>query len=105
MSARIYKEISDEALVRHCLNGDKESMGILYQRNYSNVYFLVLSIIKDKSLAMDLTQDVFLKVFENLSSFRGNSRFSTWMYAIAGNHSMGFLRKRQETSLNELSSI
>lgn len=102
MHARNCREISDETLVTNCLNGNREFMGILYQRNYNNVYFLVLSIIKDKNMAMDLTQDIFLKVFETLNSFRGNSRFSTWLYAIARNHSLEFLRKQQKNKYERI---
>ena len=96
MSARNCRDMSDEKLVANYLNGNRGCIDILYRRNYNNVYFLVLSIVKDKQMAMDLTQDVFLKVFENLSSFKGNSRFSTWLYAIARNHSLEHFRKQKK---------
>ena len=95
MHARDFMDVSDETLVLNCQKGNKELMGVLYHRHYKNVFFLILSIIKDKENAMDLCQEIFLKVCEHLSSFRGDSKFSTWLYAITRNYCLEFLRKQQ----------
>lgn len=96
MNAGTNRDISDDTLVLNCLEGNQQDIGVLYQRYYKNIYFLTRSIVKNKENAMDLTHDVFLKLFENLSSFRGDSKFSTWLYAITRNYCVEFLRKKNK---------
>ncbi len=77
---------SDEQLIKEYLNGDNHSLGILYQRYYSKVYHKCLSFSRNPEDAFDLAQDVLMKAFSNVESFRGSSKFSTWLYSITSNH-------------------
>jgi RNA polymerase sigma-70 factor (ECF subfamily) len=56
----------------------------------------VLGIVQNETEAEDITQDVFIKVFENISSFKGDSKFSTWLYRIALNTAISDLRKQKK---------
>jgi len=56
--------------------------GILYIRYSSKVFEKCNSLLKDPMLAQEFVQDIFCKVFEKLSDFRGESNFSTWLYSI-----------------------
>ncbi|MEJ8547457.1 sigma-70 family RNA polymerase sigma factor [Brevibacillus borstelensis] len=64
----------------------------LMQEYGTRVLRLVTLIVKDRDLAEDITQDVFLKVYRNLSRFRGESSIHTWIYRIAVNECKGYLR-------------
>ena len=58
----------------------------LIEENYQKIFLLALKMLKNYEDAEDATQDIFLKVYENISSFRQESKFTTWVYRIALNH-------------------
>ena len=70
------------------------SLNELFQRHHTKVAAWCFRLTGDRESAADLAQDVFLKVFRNLESFRGNSKFSTWLYSIARNHCFNELKAR-----------
>tara|TARA_R110000868_G_scaffold123898_3_gene327808 strand:- start:13 stop:507 length:495 start_codon:yes stop_codon:yes gene_type:complete len=75
----------------------------LYQSNYSKVYRLCLGYMKgDAMLASELSQEVFIKVWENLYSFRQESAASTWIYRITVNTCLIHLRKKKEISISKV---
>jgi RNA polymerase sigma-70 factor (ECF subfamily) len=93
---------NDEQLVREYLNGDNDSLGILYNRYYSKVYHKCLSFSGNQDDAFDLAQDVLMKAFSNIESFKGSSKFSTWLFSITTNHCISAVSKsRIERSLDE----
>ncbi len=64
--------------------------------NYKNkVYNTVLGILQDEDEAEDVTQEVFIKIFESISGFKGGSKLSTWIYRIAVTQSLEYLRKKK----------
>ncbi len=87
--------ISDETLVRRCLEGEKQAFEILFERYRQPVFALTLRYAGDHDEADDLLQDVFLKVFERLHLFKFRSAFSTWLYRIAVNTSLDRRRWRK----------
>lgn len=70
-----------------------EKFGILYDRYSTQVYHKCLTFVKDSDKAKDLTHDIFLKVFINLSKFSFKSKFSTWLYSISYNFCVDYVRK------------
>ncbi|WP_136481352.1 RNA polymerase sigma factor [Cognatitamlana onchidii] len=66
---------------------------ILYDRYSTLVYNKCYGFSKDEDEAKDLTQDVFLKLFVKLSSFKGKSKFSTWLYAFTYNHCVNYVTR------------
>lgn len=76
--------------------GDEKAFEILVSENKDNVYRVALSVVKDPDDAEDVSQNVFLKVYMSIRSFRGDSELSTWMYRIAYNMSLDFLRKHKK---------
>jgi len=84
-----------KAVVR---DGDNHAYGVLYDRYVKRVYRKCMSFSKEESIAEDLVQEIFLKVHDKLSKFRGNSSFSTWLYAITYNHCVEHCRKRNKVS-------
>jgi RNA polymerase sigma factor (sigma-70 family) len=70
-------------------------VGEIFQRYQSRMTHWCLQFTKGSNQAVDLAQDVFLKAFEHLHTFRGESKVSTWLYAIARNHCLAFQRKQR----------
>lgn len=69
---------------------------ILYNRYAGKVYSKCLSLLKDEALAQDATQEIFTKIFVNLSRFGERAQFSTWVYSITYNYCIDYLRKRKK---------
>jgi len=86
--------LTDEAVIILIVQDAKTDLfGILYDRYASKVYRKCMGLVKDEATAQDLLQDIFTKLFFQLSKFQGRSKFSTWLYSITYNHCMEFLRK------------
>lgn len=86
MKNLLYSGFSDEQLIRDFLKGDNNCFGILYSRYYSKVYSRCYSFSRNSDDAFDMTQEILLKAICKVSSFGGNSKFSTWLYAITTNY-------------------
>jgi len=88
------KNISDENLVKAIVeNNDTLLFEILYDRYATLVFNKCYGFAKDEDEAKDLTQDVFLKLFVKLASFKGKSKFSTWLYAFTYNHCVNYVTR------------
>ena len=91
------KRTSDIELIRKYLSTQRdEYFRMLYRRYSTKVYSKCLSLLKEEALANDATQDIFMKIFLNLSRFEEKSKFSTWVYSITYNYCIDFLRKRKK---------
>jgi RNA polymerase sigma-70 factor (ECF subfamily) len=90
-------ERSDETLVKQALNGKKSAWVTLVKRYEKNLYNYTLRMVSNPADAMDLMQDVFVAVFRNLSTFRGESPFKGWMFKIAHYRCIEFYRRKKPT--------
>jgi RNA polymerase sigma-70 factor (ECF subfamily) len=86
---------SDEAVVARVLSGDDDLFGLLVRRYQTRVHAHVTKMIGHREDALDLTQEIFLKVYQALSRFNPEYKFSTWLFRIAGNAAIDHLRKRR----------
>ena len=95
---------NDFNLIRLALNGDQKAYTSLMQRYERTVYFLVFKMVGNKADAEDLTVEIFAKVFENLGKYKADFAFSSWLFKIASNYCVDFIRKGklQTISLNAL---
>lgn len=84
------------------LNGDKDAFEALVTENQSLIYNLTLKMTANEQDALDLTQEAFLKAYSSLSSFRGSSKFSVWMYRLTYNLCLDFLRKKKHDAVISL---
>ena len=75
--------MEDTELVERAQGGDARAYGELVERHQARVYATLRKMTGDSDLAMDLTQDAFIRGWEQLASFQGRSAFSTWLYRIA----------------------
>lgn len=91
------KSLTDEEIVDLIREtNDQKYIGILYGRFSNKIYRRAISFVKEANLAQDLTHDVFMKILLNIGSFKGKSKFSTWVYSITYNYCIDYLRKRQK---------
>lgn len=95
---------SQEAeIVRRVLEGDADAFGAIVDEYQKNVYNLALRMTGNPEDAQDMSQEAFIKAFNSLASFRGDSKLSVWLYRIVSNVCLDFLRsrkRRQTVSLN-----
>jgi RNA polymerase sigma-70 factor (ECF subfamily) len=75
--------MEDIQLVQRAQGGDTEAFGALVERHQERIYATLVKMTGDGDLALDLTQDAFIRAWEQLSSFEGRSAFTTWLYRIA----------------------
>lgn len=90
-------EISDETdlnLARLAAEGNMEAFEEIYKRHYRRVYSLCLRMLQNSTEAEDLTQDVFIQLHRKISSFRGESAFTTWLHRLTVNQVLMHFRKR-----------
>lgn len=96
---RLYHQMehwNDIYYIRRIRQGDTECFGCLLDRYSHSVFSLIVRLTGNKEDAEELTQDVFLKVFQQLGRFREESSFSTWVYRIAYNTAISALRKQKK---------
>ena len=86
---------ADLELARRCGLGDMAAFEELYRTHAARLYSLVLRMIGSPQDAEDLLQDVFLHAYRKLGGFRGESSLGTWLYRLAVNQCLDFLRGRQ----------
>jgi RNA polymerase sigma-70 factor (ECF subfamily) len=95
-------EQGDTQLVKASQQGDQRAYSLLVQRHQRLVFNMVLRMLQDYEEASEITQDTFLAAWHGLPSFRGEARFTSWLYRIAFNCSLKQLeRRRRERSLQE----
>jgi RNA polymerase sigma-70 factor (ECF subfamily) len=89
------QELSDAEVVEQVLGGDVDRFGVLVKRYQRRLVGLVYRQVGDYDEALDLVQEVFIKVYGALDRFDPAFRFSTWLFRIAGNASIDHLRKKR----------
>ena len=85
----------EQAAVRRCQGGEIQGLETLYGIYAERIFRTCFRILGDRAAAEDQTHDVFLRLFEQIGRFDGRSRFSTWLYRLAVNHTLNRLRKRK----------
>ncbi len=89
------KAVQDYELVKIALKGDEEAFARLLSRYKDAIYFMLLKMVNNRSDAEDLTLEAFGKAFNNLHQYTPTFAFSTWLFKIASNNCIDFLRKRK----------
>ncbi|MFI5153507.1 MAG: RNA polymerase sigma factor [Chitinophagales bacterium] len=97
----MYTGLTDTEIISRVLDGDQQVFASLVERYQNYVFTLVLRFIKIREDAEEVAQDIFIKAYRSLADFRGESKFSTWLYTIVRTSCITFLRKKKL----EISSI
>ena len=91
------KKLSDSELVQRFLATQESAyFNVLYDKYSARVYSRCLSLLKDVALAQDATQEIFVKIYLNLSKFSERSQFSTWVYSITYNFCIDLIRRNKK---------
>jgi len=85
----------EKLLILRLKEKDRNAAEKLINANYQITYRFLYSLCRDRELAQDLTQDTFIKVWNGIDSFKGTSRFSTWLYRISHNLYLDHKKKRR----------
>ena len=102
--------VSDRDTIERAAAGNPAAQRALYDAHVDRIYRLTFRLAGDEDLARDFTQEAFIRAFQRLGEFRGESAFGTWLHAIAVSVSLNGLRKvkrlrTRETSLDHAESI
>ena len=90
--------IDENKLIQKALQGDKKSLEELIRTHQNWIYNVALNFLGDKDEASDLTQEILIKLLTKLSTFKGESKFRTWLYRIIKNHFLNMKRSKYEIS-------
>jgi RNA polymerase sigma-70 factor, ECF subfamily len=91
----IFRTVEDADLIRQAVRGAVEAYNLLVSRWEKRVYNYLLRITGNREDSLDLTQDVFLKAYQNLRKLDDPGRFAPWLYRIAHNEAYSMFRKRR----------
>ena len=87
--------LTDQLLVEALKSGDQAAFRELVETRQGLVYNTVLGLVQNAEDAEDVSQEVFIKVFESVKQFKGESAFTTWLYRVAVTTALEFLRKKK----------
>jgi RNA polymerase sigma-70 factor (ECF subfamily) len=96
---------TDLELAERCGRGDHDAFEQLYRAHAGRLYNLIVRMVSSAETAEDLLQDVFLTAFRKVGGFRGESSLGTWLYRMAVNHCLDYLRGRQSKMAKTTDSI
>jgi RNA polymerase sigma-70 factor (ECF subfamily) len=85
----------DGRLLEACRQGDREALRVLFEAYEDRVYSLALHFVGDEATALDVTQEVFLRLFSRIGQFRGEARFETWLFRLVANVCLDEHRRRR----------
>jgi len=93
-------ESTDAQLVRRVQKGDKGAFDLLVLKYQHKIVSLVMRYVRDPDMALDITQEAFLKAYRALPRFRGDAAFYTWMYRIAVNTAKNYLAAQRRRPMD-----
>jgi RNA polymerase sigma-70 factor (ECF subfamily) len=97
----IFRAVEDADLIAKARRGDVEGYNLLISRWEKRVYNYLLRLVGNREDALDLSQDVFLKAYQNLRKLEEPERFAAWLFRIAHNEAYSMFRRRRPESDNE----
>ena len=93
----------EKGIIRKVIDGDRNAFEDLVTANQKNVYNLAMKMTRNEEDALDISQEAFIKAYRQLAGFRGDSRFSVWLYRLTYNLCIDFLRKKPTSNVISLS--
>lgn len=99
----IFREVEDRDLILQTRKGKVEAYNLLISRWEKRIYNYVLRLVRNREDALDLTQDVFMKAYQNMNKLDDVERFGPWLFRIAHNETFSLLRRHRpdRVELNE----
>jgi len=97
---------SEQLIIQKTLSGDTQAFAQIVAEYHKFVYSVVLRMVKTREDAEEITQDVFVKVFNSLHAYKGKSKFSTWLYTIAYRKALDKIRSnKRNVDIESLDNI
>lgn len=91
------QQLQDPDIIQLVLKGQQQAYSVLVERYQHFVFTIALRYVQNREEAEELAQDTFVKAYRSLADFKGQSKFSTWLYAITTNTCMSHNRKKKES--------
>jgi RNA polymerase sigma-70 factor (ECF subfamily) len=95
----------DQFYIAKVINGDTNAFASLVDMYKNMVFSLAFKMTKNREEAEEISQDTFIKAYKNLSKFKGDSKFSTWLYRIAYHTSLDTIKKNKNNKTFEINDI
>ena len=95
-------ENTDQSLIRETLAGNTQAFGKLVLAYQDFIFTVAMRVVKVREEAEEVTQDTFIKAYESLGTYRGDSKFSSWLYSIAYRKALDRVRKQKRNKELEL---
>ena len=92
----------DDYLMQQFIVGDRDAFSLLVNSHKRDIFNFILGKVKDRELASDLAQDVFVKLFNSAGSYTAHGKFKSWLFRIAQNICIDFYRKQKKASIISL---
>ncbi len=86
------EELSDSYLIAEFLKGDDDAFGTIIDKYQKRIYYLALKFLKNEDAAQEVTQETFIRLYQNISAFKGKSNLYTYIYRIAINNCKNYYR-------------
>lgn len=94
------KAVKDYSVVCKAINGDEKAYRELFSRYRESVFFMILKMVNNRTDAEDLTFEAFEKAFANLACYSPQYAFSTWLFKIASNNAIDFIRRKKNLTIS-----
>lgn len=95
----MHEALNDIAVIEQVLQGQQSAYAMLVNKYQQYVFTLVMRYVNNREVAEELAQDVFVKAYRYLADFKGQSKFSTWLYTIVHTTCLSHLRKKPENTI------
>jgi len=92
-------DADEQHLLHQAKQGDRQAFGRLVDRNMKRTYSVALRLVNDRHLAEEVVQEAFVKAYQAIGSFRGDSEFTTWLYRIVVNLSLNAMKANKRTHM------
>ncbi|MCU0388869.1 MAG: sigma-70 family RNA polymerase sigma factor [Chitinophagaceae bacterium] len=92
--------LSDRDLITQVLQGNQQSFAVLVERYRNMVFTVAYRLVNNREDAEELAQSAFVKAYRSLADYRGDAKFSTWLYTIVSSLGLSFLRKKRVDTLS-----
>ncbi|MCV9932225.1 sigma-70 family RNA polymerase sigma factor [Flavobacterium sp. LS1R47] len=89
-------KVNDQYYINQILLGETNRFAVLVDRYKDMIFTLAIKMVKNREVAEEVSQDTFIKIFNSLNKFKGDSKFSTWIYKIAYNTCLDYLKKNKK---------
>jgi RNA polymerase sigma-70 factor (ECF subfamily) len=94
---KVLKNLKDKEIIKMTQKGSIQAFEELYRRYYKKLYFHVYEILEDREKSLDLTQDIFIRVYKKINLYKfTDKKFITWLYRVATNETLRKIKKEKK---------